>query len=354
MNIIFIAHGGNLIGMGHIMRTLTLADEFKRQKCNVSFISKYSQGIDFIRKRGFDVWPIQAYEEDLHGNERHKCKEELNQDILQIESILSATKSDLIIVDSYHVDAVFFKTLTKYTNCLAYIDDLNAFKYPVNILINGTIGAYSMKYENGVENELMLLGLRYNLIRSEFRNMPQKTVSQFVNHIMVTVGGGDPYNITEKLISFMSEEKWFSKRKLHVVVTNGFPDKGKVEELSKKHENIIIYENPPKMSEIMQISDLAISAGGSTIYELASCGVPILAFCYAENQKLQMELMEKQGLLKNLGYYTELQLENFLYMYKEILENYEERLKMASLGQKLIDCKGTERIVFSVKKYLLG
>lgn len=45
-----------------------------------------------------------------------------------------------------------------------------------------------------------------------------------------------------------------------------------------------------KMSELMQQCDMAVSAAGSTLYELCACGMPTITYVLADNQKLEKVL----------------------------------------------------------------
>jgi len=56
-------------------------------------------------------------------------------------------------------------------------DDLNKFVYPVDVLINGNITAPALNYAKYSDDELMLLGLKYNLIRDEFKNLPERIIT---------------------------------------------------------------------------------------------------------------------------------------------------------------------------------
>ena len=55
MRIYFIVHGNAQTGMGHIMRSISLAEAFKRHGHRVIFFSKYGQGISLIEKAGIEV-----------------------------------------------------------------------------------------------------------------------------------------------------------------------------------------------------------------------------------------------------------------------------------------------------------
>ena len=61
---------------------------------------------------------------------------------------------------------------------------------------NGNIGAKDMNYIKSSEDELMLLGIRYNLLRGEFRKLPKRKIRNTVKDIMITTGSTDPYNLS--------------------------------------------------------------------------------------------------------------------------------------------------------------
>ena len=50
----------------------------------------------------------------------------------------------------------------------------------------------------------------------------------------------------------------------------------------------------------LPILKIAISAGGRTLYELASCGVPTIAVKVAENQILLVRELERRGIVIGL------------------------------------------------------
>ena len=173
MNVYFVVHGSAHIGIGHIIRSLSLAEAFREHGHQVVFFSKYEPGIARIRKSGFPVRIIPGFGEKkkvkgfFYGN-----PEEALQDAQYIWKQLSET-ADIIIVDSYNVTPEFFRTLKKASRYLVYIDDLNAFSYPVDFLINGSAAAMDMGYEK-TQSAQLLLGLSYNLIRKEFRDLPPR------------------------------------------------------------------------------------------------------------------------------------------------------------------------------------
>ena len=59
----------------------------------------------------------------------------------------------------------------------------------------------------------------------------------------------------------------------------------------------------PNMPSLMNWADLAITAGGSTSWELAFMGVPNLIINFAKNQVSNSEQLHDSGLAMNLGDY---------------------------------------------------
>jgi spore coat polysaccharide biosynthesis predicted glycosyltransferase SpsG len=74
----------------------------------------------------------------------------------------------------------------------------------------------------------------------------------------------------------------------------------------QKNRNVVLHENVSKMSEIMLRSDISISAGGSTLYELCACGTPTLGMVIADNQIEIVDMLSAEGYITNIGWHSEL------------------------------------------------
>lgn len=352
---VFLAHGGARIGMGHILRCLSLARQFRRESFEVKFISKYPEGISCIQENGFAVCSIPNTDSACTGFE-YGTEKELEKDLFYIEGILKKEMPSILIVDSYLVNCSFFEQIKRYTNKLVYIDDIYAFDYPVDCIINGNITGEHMNYKKVLPEQEFLLGLPFNLIREEFQNLPERTAEKYPKSILITTGGADPEHVTLKIIQILSQIPIINDMKLHVVIGAAFQPSyiQELEESTKKHTKINYYKTPKSMSELMQKSDFAISAGGSTIYELFACGVIPFAFCYAENQRMLLNLAEEKGCLYQLGGYEELNLETMQDLLEKVYFNYPLRKQMVKKIQSMVDGRGTHRIVEFMKLFLLN
>lgn len=321
MNICIRADGGSEIGMGHIMRTLVLAEELRKKHkvfyaCRIDkpFTDKYKAGIELIKKKNFNI---------VYINENN-----INTDICNINA-------DCIITDSYDVDEEYFNIVKKHFKISGCLDDEKICDYfNVDFLINQNPYADKLNYNCNCNTSLML-GTKFVILRDEFRNCQfKKNINKTVKDIMITVGGSDNNNLTKYIIEQLNKLDY----RLHIVIGSGF----KYGELLKKYEseNILLYFNAT-MSELMKKCDICISSCGSTLYELAMLNIPTIGIVVAENQQMAAESMDELGIIK----YSSLQ--NLALTVEQL--DYNKRLELSENAKKLVDGKGVHRIVEKIE-----
>lgn len=343
MKALFLVHGSKNIGMGHIMRTLSLASELQSRGIQISYFSKYEQGLKVIRQHGFRTVKMPA-REPSGWDFQYGDPDELQSDLSFIKTEVGGGTPDVIVVDSYNVTDYFFRELKKMTDCLVYIDDLNKFPYPVDLLVNGTVPAEKLGYVRAYPEERMLLGTQYNLVRKEFVYSGRLSVKAVAEEILITTGSADPQYITGNLLELLHTSVLFERLKVHVVIGAGFR-REHVRQLSRINKpNILLYQDMENLSGLMRRCDMAISSGGSTLYELAASGVPTLTYSYAENQKLQTELLEEAGAVRNLGSWQDIKGKTLLKIFEGMVKDREHRRTMAENARRLVDGRGSQRI----------
>lgn len=321
MDIFIRADGGSQIGMGHIMRTLVLANNLSKVH-NVFYIcridkklmDKYEAGIELIKKNGFNV--IEINEENL--------KKEMKN-----------IKGDCIITDSYEVDEEYFNICKNNFKISVYLDDENICDYfNVDLLINQNVYAKQFHYKVN-DNTILMLGPQFIILREEFCNIIQKNIPKTVENIMVTVGGSDNYNITEKIINKLKHTNY----KLHVVVGPGFKFKDNLKKYESSFVNLYFNAN---MCELMKKSDICISSCGTTLYELAAVGIPTIGLVVAENQIIAAKAMDKLNLIKLST------IENLENIVKSL--DYIKRKQLSKNSNELVDGKGIYRIIDEIER----
>lgn len=326
MKIAIRADGGTGIGMGHIMRTLVLAKELSKVHdvfyiCRVDnpLCDKFIEGIKMVKGRGFTVKTI-----------RESC---LLFDLKHIQA-------DMLITDSYDVNEEYFHETKSMFHKTVYIDDMNLYYFNVDCLINQNIDGEDYNYNTG-NNTKLLVGPQYVMLREEFRNVPEKHIKEQVEDIMITIGGADPYHVTEKILNYVNVLKY----NFHVVVGPSFDKNNSLKNF--ECENIILYYNVD-MCEIMKKCDMAISACGSTLYELAACGVPTLGVIIADNQQGIANKMDKLCIIKSLGWHNKLSKGSFLNSFDGLCHSYMKRREMSCNAKNAVDGNGVKRIVKNI------
>ena len=95
-------------------------------------------------------------------------------------------------------------------------------------------------------------------------------------------------------------------------------------------------------------SDIAISAGGQTLYELARMGVPTIAVPVVENQMGNIKAAKKSSLIEYAGWWEE---PNILDRLVECIDNLRDRSRREGISvkaQELVDGQGALRVSESV------
>jgi spore coat polysaccharide biosynthesis predicted glycosyltransferase SpsG len=102
------------------------------------------------------------------------------------------------------------------------------------------------------------------------------------------------------------------------------------------------------MAPLMTRAHLALSAAGSTVWELAHLGVPALLVVVAENQRGNAEALHRLGVAHNLGDATTLDGEVLESPLDALLEDPDRRTQMSRRGRELVDGRGVERVVAAI------
>jgi UDP-2,4-diacetamido-2,4,6-trideoxy-beta-L-altropyranose hydrolase len=317
MKVFIITEGGKNIGFGHITRCLSLYQAFEEKEIIPEFVLNSDDNIEYLLK-GINY-------QKLNWIEKSDKLFELIKD------------ADIAIIDSYLADSSFYIQISNLVKIPVYIDDNKRLDYPKGVVLNGNIHAETLNYpsKNGIT---YLLGTKYTPLRKEFWEVPKKKIKEKIESIMVTFGGDDARNMTPKILRFLKNE--YPDIRKNVVIGKSFNNIDKIKKEADYNTKLIYHPNAQKVKEIMLGSDIAISAGGQTLYELARIGVPTIGICVAENQLGSIREWEKMGFLE---------FEMDISVHLKYLKSKEIRENKSKIGRKYIDGKGGLRIVNEIE-----
>ena len=346
MNIAIRADGSPFIGMGHVTRCLSLAVALRQMGHNVEFFSRFEPGLSRIREQGFAVQPVVGGLPDGADKEFEPA-----QDTESVCRLLAGGRYDGLVTDSYRLDADYFRQARRLVKASFYIDDLNRFPVAVDAVINGNINAGELGYDAWPSEIQRWLGCQYNLLRPEFAALPQRETSSKVNNILIVAGGGD----AGKLLVFLAESLLKLSQTRQFVLQLVAPalsvaDDALTQLVKDYSTRIIIRREVTKMPLLMQQCDLAISAGGSTLYELCATGVPRMAVVLATNQQGIVDAMVRQGVVVSLGGASELTADTVVAAVDRLVRDWPERDRMAKLGRRLVDGLGAWRVAHKMEE----
>lgn len=131
-----------------------------------------------------------------------------------------------------------------------------------------------------------------------------------------------------------------------VVVVGGYYAYDKELQFAVRDSQVLIRveRNVGNMPELMAWADLAVSAGGSTVWELAFLGIPGLIFVTAHSQYSVANELARQGIFRILGWWPDMSEQELAGELGSLIENPRERARMSQGGRRLIDGEGPERL----------
>jgi UDP-2,4-diacetamido-2,4,6-trideoxy-beta-L-altropyranose hydrolase len=297
---------------------------------------------NLVEKRGFQTII-------LHTDFR-EMENELEKMIPMIQSI----DTEWIFVDSYYVSRAYFECLRECCK-VAYMDDLAMFAYPVDGLINYNVYAPDIGYKELYQKENVnfpktILGINYAPLRDEFRNVPFREQNIQCKKVLLSTGGADPIHLVLDFVNYIIAELAEDKFEFHVILGAINPDKDKINQLASQCDSLIIHQNVENMVELMTSCDIAVSAAGSTLYELCACGIPTITYVLADNQISGAEAFQERNLMVNLGDARESEhLPELIYRaICELDKNFEKRKSLSQRMHNLVDGLGAERMTEAI------
>lgn len=347
-NLVIRTDANSTIGTGHLMRCIALAQAWQEKGGNVTFLSRCQN--EALQRR-----IIEEGFEFVFVERQHPDPSDLKQVLKKSKNLQNGNCIPWLVLDGYHFDSDYQKSIREAGNRLLVIDDYNHLPhYHADILLNQNIGAKLIPYSCDLKT-IKLFGPKYALLRTEFLIWKERIQQHEDQHrIMVTLGGADPENITLKVLRALLQMR-LKDFSVDVIVGPANPNIRELEfeiqcakEASVPIANSIQLHYSINMPEIMAMTDVAISAGGSTCWELCFFGKPFLVLILAENQCGIARSLDKVGLAICLGWHQNVSLGKIKTNLESLLNDTQGRQELSARGRKIIDGQGRYRILDAI------
>jgi UDP-2,4-diacetamido-2,4,6-trideoxy-beta-L-altropyranose hydrolase len=336
-NLLLIRADANArMGTGHLMRCLALAQAWQAQGGEAIFVTACENTglLGRLRDEGLQVIRLERAFPDA-------------DDWAMTSQVLVAHPGAWVVLDGYNFDPSYQLRVKEAGHPLLVIDDMaHLDHYYADVVLNQNLHAAQLTY-SCEPYTCLLLGTRYVLLRREFWPWCgwQREIPDIARKVLVTLGGADPDNVTFKIVQALRQ---VDVDGLEVVVVIGASNPHHQElEFAVRHSPFAIRleNNVTNMPELMAWADVAISAGGSTCWELAFMGLPNLALILSDNQRPVAEGLGATDVAVNLGLAASLTPHDIAHMLAELGCAFERRTFMARRGRELVDDLGAARVV---------
>ena len=259
------ADASDLIGVGHVMRSLALGETLLDAGFDVVLATvDLPAGMrEEARKCGITVVDL-------------PCVPFGAADALATLSLNSA----VLVIDGYLFDREFFEILENRATDFVVIDDnVETKALAPSVVINQNPHATAEMYAHLSGNSKLLLGLQYALLRREVREATKQSINPVVRKVFVAMGGSDFLNLTEPIVRALRD----LDIELCVAVGPTNSQRKQIEDVVQSLPRARVILQADYITELAT-SSLAILAAGSSLWEAAALGVPSIGLIVADNQ----------------------------------------------------------------------
>lgn len=308
---------GGAIGVGHAMRCATLGAALIAAGHRVTVVAaslpdwvadRYRSAgavIENSPSASVDVWVVDGYQ--------------LGDEL----SALAASGVTVVAVDDNHelpVDAA-------------------------HLVVNQNLHASADMYPDVGAGTTLLLGPAYAMIRRDVTSIDRSQRNNDGRTVLVSFGGTDPAGLTLPVVATL-----VAAPDVTVVVALGadHPHRPQVEALVERHSDRVRFD-PGDLTDALCNADVAAIGGGSTLWEVASLGIPAVAAVVADNQQAGTAAAEAAGFVAAVDVRNgDRDAADVAEAVLALLDDPARRASMATAGRTLFDGRGAERVVAAI------
>jgi UDP-2,4-diacetamido-2,4,6-trideoxy-beta-L-altropyranose hydrolase len=341
-HLVLRADGGSTIGVGHAMRMIALGEAWIEHGGRATWLFTEAPGSIVERAVAVGI-----------SVERLAAAAGTTADATAVLDRIAGHPTGVVVVDGPAFDLAYLEALAPVAPRLMVVDDLAELaRYPAALVLNQNAYADRANYPI-YGGPRYLLGLRYVLLRTEFRhNTAARVVPVHARRLLVTFGGGDPIGMTTRTINALQHLDRSISAELEVDVVVGAANV-EIESIERaaaaSPSSISVTKAVADMSDRMARADLAIVSGGTTVWELARMGCPAVVVTTTPAEAHAGQGLERVGLFDALGPAAELDGRHLAAAMARRLIDVDWRSTMARLGPQLVDGRGSERVVAELR-----
>ncbi len=328
------ADAGLQMGTGHVMRCLALCQAWQDLGGRAELITV---GLPEPLQQRMEAEQCGVHQLDCAAGSLHDA-----QATAELAGRIAATA---VVLDGYQFDEAYCCQLELALPRLLRIDDFGGHARG-GMILNQNAWAAAADYPGCGPQTTLLAGSRYALLRREFASIrtARPQIRSRPERLLVSCGGSDPTQAVDRILLQLRD---VSQRIREVVVVLGAVNERSEEVRSLAATlpfSVRIEQNCRNMSRLMCDADLAIAAAGTTSWEMACCGLPMISVVTAENQVRVAEAIAARGLGWNAGWMNEDAAENVSTLLQQINADGSALSTASERCWRQVDGRGAGRV----------
>lgn len=326
------ADGDGQIGLGHVLRTMTVAAELARTGTEVTYLCRSLSpwAAAQLERRGFAIRMLALPD----GGDQ-------TQDAHATCYALVACGADAVLLDHYRLTEAWTHHVKTETGLfLAAFDDLALDSRTVDLLVDTSPGRDAADYQDLIPGgALCLAGPRYAALRPEFAVATAHVKADGPLHVAISMGGTDPTGATLRCLDALDGR---SELTLSVILSSDAKMLAQTERRAAQMTTPTqLLLDRTDMADVLGGVDLVIGAGGTSALERCALGLPSVLAVLADNQIHNAEQLAKAGAVALLPDLSSTAILNVL---EPFLAGAEHRAQMGRNAKALCDGHGAARV----------
>lgn len=329
------------IGMGHLMRMVSLGQILTDHGCDVHFAT--------VGPPSESTRPVSTNNFTLH----HLAGQALigsSEDAAALRALIEAVDPDWVILDGNGFGTNYQRMIKESGRKVMSVDDLARGHFVSDAVLNQNYGAERFTY-SAEPYTRMLLGADHVLLRREFRAVDpgKRQPNEPPVNILVSLGGGSLAG-GSALDSLLRGLLAVSRPGLRFRVLAGMLNApaDDLRALAASDLRVELIERADRMVDEMSWADVAICSAGSTMWELIYMGVPFLAVALNESQLDFLATLEQDGICVSLGSHVDLDQARVQRTVESVVTQQHLRRRLVESSAGLIDPVRAERKLLAV------
>ena len=275
------ADASSSIGVGHVMRSLSLGEALIDEGFGVELVScGLAPSLQSLATScGIEVVEL-------------SCAPRSSEDA----QFVLERNAAIVVVDGYEFSRDFFAVLEASNTTFAVIDDNAETKaQSPDAVINQNPHASASMYEHMQGNPKLLLDLQFAMVRKEVREVAAMHFPTREGEVFVAMGGADFLGLTAPIVEALAE----TGLQIRVAVGHANTQREHVQKLAEQHGHVTLIEQDDYVSSLAS-AHVAVLAAGSSLWEACAVGTPSIGLVVVDNQLASANAAAKLGFTRVL------------------------------------------------------